>query len=32
MAKKGQKFKKWAAEEKYKIIEPIIKIEKILHK
>lgn len=28
MAKKGQKFKKWVAEEKFKIIEPIIKMEK----
>ena len=28
MAKKGQKFKQWTAEEKYKIIEPIIKLEK----
>ena len=28
MAKKGQKFKLWTAEEKYRIIEPIIKHEK----
>ena len=28
MAKKGQKFKHWSADEKYKIIEPIIKLEK----
>jgi len=28
MALKGQKFKQWTAEEKYKIIEPIIKFEK----
>ena len=28
MAKKGQRFKKWTAEEKYKIIEPIIEMEK----
>ena len=28
MANKGQKFKTWTAEEKYKIIEPIIKYEK----
>ena len=28
MAKKGQKFKLWTAEEKYRIIEPIIKYEK----
>ena len=28
MAKKGQKYKQWTAEEKYKIIEPIIKLEK----
>ena len=28
MATKGQKFKQWTAEEKYKIIEPIIKLEK----
>ncbi len=27
MAKKGQKFKTWTAEEKYKIIEPIINLE-----
>ena len=28
MALKGQKFKQWSAEEKFKIIEPIIKFEK----
>ena len=28
MAKKGQKYKQWTAEEKYKIIEPILKFEK----
>ena len=28
MATKGQKYKQWTAEEKYKIIEPIIKLEK----
>ena len=28
MAKKGQKFKQWTAEEKFNIIEPIIKFEK----
>ncbi len=28
MASKGQKFKKWTAEEKYKIIEPILNLEK----
>ena len=28
MAKKGQKYKQWTAEEKYKMIEPIIKLEK----
>ena len=28
MAKKGQKFKHWTAEEKYKIIEPILNMEK----
>ena len=28
MAKKGQKFKQWTTEEKYKIIEPIINLEK----
>jgi transposase-like protein len=27
MAKKGQKFKVWSAEEKYKIIRPIIDLE-----
>ena len=26
--KKSQKYKQWTAEEKYKIIEPIIKLEK----
>lgn len=30
MANKGQKFKQWSAEEKYKIIEPAIKMEKSL--
>lgn len=28
MAKKGQKFKHWTAEEKYKVIEPVLKLEK----
>ena len=28
MAKKGQKYKNWTTEEKYKIIEPIINMEK----
>ncbi len=28
MAKKGQKFKQWTAEEKYKIIEPVLNMEK----
>ena len=28
MAKKGQKFKHWTAEEKYKVIEPALKLEK----
>lgn len=28
MASKGQKYKQWTAEEKFKIIEPIIKFEK----
>ena len=28
MATKGQKFRQWTAEEKYKIIEPIINLEK----
>ena len=28
MARKGQKFKQWTAEEKYKIIKPILKFEK----
>lgn len=28
MASKGQKFKHWTAEEKYKIIEPLLKMEK----
>ena len=28
MAKKGQKFKQWTTEEKFNIIEPIIKFEK----
>ena len=32
MATKGQKFKKWTAEEKYKIIEPIINLETSLSK
>ena len=27
MAKKGQKFKIWSAEEKYKIIKPIVNLE-----
>ena len=28
MAKKGQKFKQWTAAEKYKVIEPALKLEK----
>lgn len=28
MANKGQKFKQWTAEEKYKIIKPILNMEK----
>lgn len=28
MAMKGQKYKQWSAEEKYKIIEPLLKMEK----
>lgn len=28
MASKGQKFKQWTSEEKYKIIEPLLKMEK----
>ena len=28
MATKGQKFKQWTAEEKYKIIEPLLNMEK----
>ena len=28
MAKKGQKFKQWTAEEKYKIIKPALDLEK----
>ena len=28
MATKGQKYKQWSADEKYKIIEPIINLEK----
>ena len=28
MAKKGQKYKQWTAEEKFKIIKPIINMEK----
>lgn len=28
MASKGQKFKQWAPEEKYKMIEPVLKMEK----
>ena len=28
MATKGQKFRQWSAEEKYKIIEPALKLEK----
>ena len=28
MANKGQKFKQWTPEEKYKIIEPLLKMEK----
>lgn len=30
MAKKGQKFKTWTAEEKYEVIKPIIDLEKSL--
>ncbi len=30
MAKKGQKFKTWTAEEKYEVIKPIINLEKSL--
>lgn len=29
MATKGQKFKQWTAEEKYEIIKPYLKMEKI---
>ena len=28
MASKGQKFKQWTVEEKYRIIEPLLKMEK----
>lgn len=28
MASKGQKFKQWTPEEKYKLIEPLLKMEK----
>ena len=28
MASKGQKYKTWTPEEKYKIIEPLLKMEK----
>lgn len=28
MASKGQKFKQWTPEEKYKVIEPLLKMEK----
>jgi transposase-like protein len=28
MASKGQKFKHWTAEEKYEVIEPVLKFEK----
>lgn len=28
MARKGQKFKQWTPEEKYKLIEPLLKMEK----
>ena len=28
MAKKGQKFKQWTAEEKYNVIQPALKLEK----
>ena len=31
MAKKGQKFKHWTAEEKYKVIEPALNLEKSSH-
>ena len=29
MAKKGQKFKHWSVDKKYKIIEPALKLEKV---
>ena len=32
MARKGQKFKTWTTEEKYKIIKPIIEMETSLSK
>ena len=31
MAKKGQKFKHWTTEEKYKVIEPALNLEKSSH-
>lgn len=31
MASKGQKFKQWTAEEKYKIIKPVLDMEKSTH-
>lgn len=31
MATKGQKFKHWTAEEKYKIIKPVLEVEKSTH-
>ena len=31
MANKGQKFKHWSAEEKYKIIKPVLNMEKSRH-
>ena len=30
MAKKGQKFKTWTADEKYNVIKPIIDLEELL--
>ena len=31
MANKGQKFKHWSAEEKYKIIKPVLNMERSTH-
>lgn len=31
MASKGQKYKQWTAEEKYKIIKPVLDMEKSTH-